>query len=49
MGRARLCERAPRDFTPIRIDNIGAEVRDDLIELLYFSPAVYDILRRLED
>jgi len=48
LGCTWLCERAPRDFAPIRIVNILAVVRDDLIELLFFSPAVYDILLRLE-
>ena len=48
MGRTRLRERTPRHFAPIRIVNILAVVRDDLIEFLLFSPAVYDILLRLE-
>ena len=48
MGRTRFCERAPRDFTAIRIVDLDTGVRDDLIELLLFSPAVYDILLRLE-
>ena len=48
MGRTRLCKRASGDFTPIRIVNVLAMVRDDLIELLLFSSFVYDILLRLE-
>ncbi len=48
MGRTWLCERAPRNLAPIRIVNLLAVIRDDLIELLLFNPAVYDILLRLE-